>query len=620
MITTPGRLLFEDAVPEEFRSELGPDADLTAETVKNVLQKIAEKAPERYRDISHAILKLGARASAETESSFGLKDLESPFDKKTMLAGIEALEDKIFARKDLTPEQKDNELIKLYGKHSNEFPNMVFDAAYKGGSNLAKMVASGARGSKGQLNSSIGADWLVLDANSNPIPVPIKSNYAEGLSPAEYFASAYGTRRGLISTKFATQDSGYLGKQLSAAAHDMVVTESDCGTDRGIPTDPDDKDNVGAILARPVAGHPAGSVITSRVLSDMKQKGVKNFIVRSPLTCGAHSGLCSSCSGIRERNHLPKMMDNLGLASSSSLAEPLSQGSLSEKHTAGVANATGKTVSGFKRVDSLVQVPETFPGGAAIAQLDGSVTKVEPAPQGGTFVYVNGKQHYVGPQVDLKVKQGDVLEAGDVLSGGVPNPAEIVQHKGIGEGRLYFVSALRNAFRDNGLPVNRRNVEVIGRALINHVKIDDPEGFGNHLPDDVVEYNSLERDFEPSSPTARLAPAKSVGKYLYRPTLHYSIGTRITPRVAKTLSDAGESEIDVGDSGPGFVPEMQRVMDVPGYKQDWMAQFAGSNLKKRILKNVHSGGATSNLHGVSYVPGLAAGVEFGRPPKGTAGY
>ena len=617
-LTTAGNLLFEDVVPQQFRE--GHEGALDAGSIKSILQRVADQEPHRYRDISHKLLQLGMRASTETDTSFGLEDLHSPIDKASLLRQVEAQEDGIFANKSLTPKQRENELIKLYAHHSGKTPGLVFDAAMARGSNLAKMVASGARGSKGQLNSNIGADWLVLDSNSNPVPIPIKSSYAEGMSPGEYFAASYGTRLGLTATKFSVQNAGYLSKQLASAAHDQVVTEDDCGTDRGIPTDADDKDNIGAVLARPVAGHPGGTVISSHTLRDFKHKGVKSFMVRSPLTCNSPNGLCSTCAGLRERGHTPALMENVGLASASAMGEPLAQSTLSTKHAGGVASSTSKAVTGFKAIDQLVQVPEVFQGGAVVANRDGAVTRIEPAPQGGNYVHVEDEPHYVGQGVGLKVKRGDRLEAGDILSEGVPNPADIVKHKGIGEGRLYFVKAMKRAFEDNGMQMDRRNLEVIGRALVNHVKIEDPEGLGNHLPDDVIEYNQIERDYQPKDKVLKLHPDKATDHYLAKPALHYTIGTRITPRVAKQLSDNGEKEIEVTQESPGFSPEMQRVADIPGFKQDWLAQFAGSHLKKRTLDAVHSGDAVSDIHGVSFISGLAKGVEFGRPPKGIVGY
>lgn len=1002
MTFTPGRLLFEEIVPPHLRED-DDGSPIDAGRLKRILQVVAEKEPQSYRNISHRLLRLGADASNEVSASFGLEDLRSPVDKGAIIQKLRQQEAEIKKRTDLSPAQKNLERVKLYGKISSDLPESVFSAAMAKGSNLAKMVASGARGSKGQLNSNIGADGLMLDANSNPIPIPILNSYAEGLSPGEYFASAYGTRRGLLSTKLccsgdtkvlmadfserdirdiktgewvigATKDgkslrvqvknvfsngikecwryvfrrlssrletvevcatadhqllarrrdwgadrhcaietptktaagkmtktrhvlvpaeggdfsgrlehralllglllgdgcvtskqnlllscadsllledikeylatlnfeasrgesetsysyvlkyikwpekkeggvsgcphkewlrsinvigkyahekeihpevwewdnasvaqllagiystdgsiyqttasnggagigialcltskplleqakrllekrfgiygsvvyrvpqetkehakrdqwhfnishrhavelfaqhiplvgkkrltldllrsqkapsrhneqytfkflrkeligeiptydievdhpdhlfvlangiissnsvaeSGYLSKQLAAAAHDLVISKHDCETNRGIPVKPDDNDSIGSVLAKPVAGFPAGTIITGRVLRQIRDNKLPSFAARSPLTCTASNGICAVCAGIREKNRFPRIMENVGLAAASSVGEPLSQGTLSEKHSGGVASSSGKAVSAFRQIDSLVQVPDVFPNAATIAKVDGEVTRIESAPQGGSYIFVGDEKHYVPKGRDIFVKKGLKLEAGDVLGSGTPNPAEIVRHKGIGEGRLYFVNALRKSMLDNKLPVDRRNLEILGRSLVNHVKVTNPEGLGGFLPDDVVEYDAIEHGLggAPAN-TTKLAPQKALGGFLARPALHYSIGTRITPSVAKTLDENGETEIETTSEPLGFEPEMQRVADIPGFKTDWMSQFAGARIKQRFQKSVHSGDAVSDVHGTSYIPGLAKGTEFGKPPPGVIGY
>lgn len=756
--TTIGRLHLNSIVPKEFRSDIPEDQPIGSEQAQKILQHVAEVAPERYREISHAMLKLGAKASTETNSSFSLNDLKSPIDKKGLIQQSDREEAAIMANPALSPQQKERERVKLYNRNSSDMPGRVYDAALSQGSNLARMVASGARGNKGQLNSNIGADWLVLDPNNEPVPVPIKNSYSEGLSPAEYFAASYGTRLGLVSTKLGVQQSGYLNKQLAAAAHDLVVTTDDCGTDRGIPTTPDDKDNIGAVLSRATAGYPAGTPLTSKNLRDLKNKGVENMLVRSPVTCQAKGGICAQCAGIRERNRFPAIMDNLGLAAASSLTEPLSQGlmclaegelvrmhdysmrpiqdvkvgefvmgadiygrtfgvlvtnrfenglrpchrtsfrsdgevitlrstldhkllvaldepggvfqilpvghqathvlavgsghelfprissepigelptydlevdhpdhlfvlgnnlivSNSTKHSAGVASAgSARTVSGFQAVDSLVQIPETFPGGAAIAQNDGKVTKLEPAPQGGQFMTIGDQRHYLSPEMTPSVKIGDEVEAGDALSDGIPNPSEITKHKGIGSGRYYFVEAMKNAFKANGLSANRRNIEIMSRALVNHVRVTDPEGYANNLPDDITEYQAVEDNYQPDKDTVALAPQKAIGSYLQKPALHYTIGTRITPKVAKRLDLLGEKEIFTSPNEPGFTPEHIRGMSITEHKKDFLSQWAGSGLSRKLLREVQSGDATSDIHGQSYVSGMAFGLEFGMKSK-----
>ena len=327
--------MFESLIPEEHRAHLDPAAPIETRAVKSILQHVADTHPERYRELSAGLLKLGNKGALETDSSFGLDDLRAPVDSEAIRAQLRREEDRVFARKDLSPKAKQAELIKLYGRLSNDMPEKVYQAALGNGSNLAKMVASGARGNKQQLNSNVGMDGLVVDAVGEPVPVPIDRSYAEGLSPAQYFAASYGTRSGLVTLKQAVPNAGFLSKQLSAANQDLIVTAHDCGTTRGLPVSADDRDNVGSLLARPTAGHPAGTAVTSRMLKDFQAHGVKRLLVRSPITCGQEKGICASCAGIRERATLPPLNDNIGIAAASAAGEPLSQGLISSKHGVG---------------------------------------------------------------------------------------------------------------------------------------------------------------------------------------------------------------------------------------------------------------------------------------------
>ena len=310
--TTIGQQMLRDTIPAEFHSHL-PEGAMDAKSLKKLLQHVADTNPDQYRKVSHDLLRLGDRGAIETETSFGLKDLADPLDRSEDFRATDAAERAIVGNKGLSDSQRNHELTKLYLKLSQETPKKVYEAALSQGNNLGKMVASGARGSIGQLNSNIASDWLILDNEDKPIAVPIRSSYAQGYTPAEYFAQSYGTRSGLVKTKLATRDSGFASKKLAASSQDLVITSHDCGTSRGISTDIDNHDNMGAVLAAPAANHPAGTLITSKVMSSLKGAGLKTITVRSPITCEAEHGLCSTCSGVRERGTFPPIMDNVGL-------------------------------------------------------------------------------------------------------------------------------------------------------------------------------------------------------------------------------------------------------------------------------------------------------------------
>lgn len=292
------------------------------------------------------------------------------------------------------------------------------------------------------------------------------------------------------------------------------------------------------------------------------------------------------------------------------------------KHVAGVKGAGGKGSSSesqgaYEQVNKLVNIPQHYEGQAAVATLDGSVGKIEDAPQGGQYVVVGGKRHYVPPHLEVNVKVGDTMEAGDVLSSGIPSPAEVVQHKGIGEGRRYLMETMGKTLRSSGIAANRRNLELISRGLINHVRVTGM-GVNGSMPDDILEYDDFAARYTPREGAKAVKPHLAKNQYIEQPVLHYSIGTRITPRVTETLKRHGVDEVMAHAEPPAFEPEMQRGIDTMSRDPDWMVRLGGFHLGRNFLDAVHRG-AKSKLHSTSYIPSLAQGQEFARSDQ-PAGY
>ena len=296
------------------------------------------------------------------------------------------------------------------------------------------------------------------------------------------------------------------------------------------------------------------------------------------------------------------------MTAAQALAEPVSQGQLSAKHSGGVAEQE-KTVGGFQYIDQLIQVPKTFKGGAAHTTVDGKVQKIEDAPAGGKYVFINDKPQYVGQGFDIKVKPGDEVEAGDIISEGIPNPAIITQYKGIGEGRRYFTKSFRDAMGSMGLRSHRRNIELIGRGLIDHVRL--TEEYGDHVPDDVIPYSTLEHTYKPRDGALTTTPDRALNKYLEKPVLHYTIGTQVRPSMLKDFKYFGINDVTVHDKPAPFEPEMIRAMYNLHHDPDWMTRMYGSGLKGSLLEATHRG-STSSATGTSFVPGLSKGTDFGR--------
>jgi len=261
-------------------------------------------------------------------------------------------------------------------------------------------------------------------------------------------------------------------------------------------------------------------------------------------------------------------------------------------------------VSGFKEMDQFLQVPATFQGAATLSTVDGKVTSVKPAPAGGTFVYVNSEEHYVPRGTAVTAKPGDTVYAGDTLSDGIPNPAELVQYKGIGEGRRYFVDKYREILERNKASVHRRNLEIVARGFVNRVVIDKPEGYHGYIYGDVVPYDQFASDYTPRDGSKDIPIGQSINQYMEKPYLHYTIGTRITPHVIKDLKEGGISSVLVNKDTPVFKPHVVRSKSLLSSDPDWMTRMGGENLKKNLLEAARMG-ATSTPAGTSYFPAVA---------------
>lgn len=605
--------MLNEALPEDMRDY---DRVLGKRGIAELFQEVAEQHPYRYRTIAKRFSDIGREAAYTTGgNSFGLRHMQQTVAGRRMRMELGKELRQIHARR-IPDEKKDELIIAAVGKHQEKLADEVFEEAQANGNPLARQLIGAGRGNKHQLNSLLGADLLYTDHRGNVVPVPVLRSYAQGLRPHEYFAGAFGARKGIIDLKMATQDAGFFGKQLVQAAHRLLVSGLDDddpydeGSPRGFPVDVGDADNEGALLAHPVGGYPRNTELTPRILKELKDDGHERVLVRSPIVGGPlDGGVYARDVGRRERGGLPPIGDFVGIAAAQALSEPLTQAQISSKHTGGIAGAAGAAaISGFKHIESLVQVPKKFKGGAAHAQHDGRVDNIREAPQGGNYVTIGGEEQYVGAGFGLLIKRGDEIEAGDVISEGLPNPAEIVRHKGIGAGRAYFLKAFGDALAGANITGHRRNIELLSRGLINHVRL--TEEMGDWVQDDVVPYQLLERSWKPRPGHARVATNSARGKYLERPVLHYSVGTKVRPSMIRDFDQFGVKELTVHNDPPPFEPEMIRGMKSVSHDPDWMTRLLGSYQSQSLLQGAQRG-AVSDEAGTSFVPSLASGSTFG---------
>jgi hypothetical protein len=333
---------------------------------------------------------------------------------------------------------------------------------------------------------------------------------------------------------------------------------------------------------------------------------------QSPYERGRFKVLSQTRVGIRDTWDIEVDNDTHLFVLCNSLIVSNTQQALNTKHQGGAAGGARREYSGFNAINQFVQTPELFPDRATVAREEGRVTNVRDAAQGGYYVQVNQLEHYVPPGYPLMVKPGDDVEAGDQLAEGLVDPGEIVELRGLGSGRRYYRDRLLSMLKDSGMPTDSRNVELLARSALDHVQIQDAEEEDDYLPDDVLNYSYLQSKYTPPVDAHPFATKQAVGRYLQAPALHYTVGTKVTNRMAKRLEDSGFSSVIASDSAPKFAPHMVRLRAASHNNPDWLASMHTSYLKKQLQDGAIRGRDTDVEANIHFAPRLAIGVDFGK--------
>jgi hypothetical protein len=480
-------LLINSVLPPDLRDD---SRLLDKKSLDGLLADVARLYPDRYSDIVKHISDVGRRAAFQQGETINLKDMLPVIDKDRLLGKMDQELDAVEIKNIPEPE-KQARRYGIWAHYSTALENATKEAALAQGNNLGNSVMSGSRGNPFQLKAMLTTPALYTDYKDNPIPVFVRHGFNEGLRPFEYLASTFGVRKSVIATKNATASSGDLAKQLVQSAAPVIVTKEDCGTTNGLDFDPDDPDLEGRVLAKDYGhGLKAGTVIDKHARRELQRNVKGRVIARSSLTCQADKGICSHCLGTLPNGKFAPKGYAAGITAAQAISEPLTQGALNTKHGGGGFTGEKKMFAGFDIIDQLVQSPETFPFRAAVAEENGKVQKIEDAPQGGKMIFINGKSHYALPGFEPTVKVGDSVESGEQLSEGVVDVYDVLRTRGLGEARRYYVDRLKQAFDESGAgKPSKGNLETVARATLDHVLIQNPDGMGDFLPDDIGSYN-----------------------------------------------------------------------------------------------------------------------------------
>jgi DNA-directed RNA polymerase subunit beta' len=371
------------------------------------------------------------------------------------------------------------------------------------------MVGSGARGNMTQLRQIAGMRGLVANPRGDMIPRPIKSNFREGLATLEYFIATPGARKGLVDTALRTADSGYLTRRLHDVAQELIVREDDCGTSQGIwvedvLADTSSKRNWletrlfgrslhadvtlsnGTVLAR---NSIVGDAELALLRDDPKVTRVR---VRSVLTCESKNGICAKCYGrsLATGNAI-ELGEAVGVIAAQSIGEPGTQLTMRTFHTGGVA---GKDIAGgLPRVVELFEARHPK-GAATLARATGTVRIGDDDGKGLLVKIIDDNGEEVSFQMPsgskLKVKDGDSVVAGQLLTDGPIDPKELLEISGIRDAQNYIVDEVQRVYRDQGVAIHDKHIELIIRQMTRRYIVQDP-GDTPFLPGERIDARVL---------------------------------------------------------------------------------------------------------------------------------
>ena len=378
------------------------------------------------------------------------------------------------------------------------------------------MSDSGARGNLDQLKQIAGMRGLMASTTGKTVEIPIKSSFREGLDALEYFISAHGARKGLSDTALRTADSGYLTRRLVDVSQDIIVREDDCGTTDGIVVY-DIKDGnqvIEKLQERLVGRYPlhdridpntkelivdTNTLITEDIADKIVSAGIERVEVRSVFGCRTKHGVCAKCygMGLASRKEVD-IGDTVGIIAAQSIGEPGTQLTMRTIHSGGVAGVADIT-QGLPRVEELFEARKPK-GVAIITEIPGKVTIKEDKKRKEVVVTSkdNSKTYVIPFGSKLKVRDGDELQAGDQITEGSKNPAEILAINGPEGVYEYIISEVQKVYRNQGVDINDKHIEIIARQMLKKVRVEDngdTDMFAGSLVD-MYEFEDKNKEIE----------------------------------------------------------------------------------------------------------------------------
>ena len=507
--STVGRFIFNSNIPQDLGfvdrtvDKYSLEVDFLCD--KKKLGLIIDKCYRVHGNTGTALMldaikDMGFHYSTKGAVTISVSDMEIPKEKFDIIAKAEEQVDKYekaYGAGLVSNQERYDQVIKIWNKATDDVADALM-ASLGTLNNLYIMAHSGARGSKNQIKQVGGMRGLMANAAGKTIEIPIKANFREGLSVLDYFISSNGARKGLADTALRTADSGYLTRRLVDVSHNVIVREFDCGTDEGIDVEAfvDGKAVIEPLKARIIGRTafndiyvPGGELIvaqneeiTEAAAEKIEESGIRKVKIRSILKCNCKTGVCAKCYGRNlATGETVNIGEAVGITAAQSIGEPGTQLTMRTFHTGGVAGSD--ITQGLPRVEELFEARKPK-GIAEICEADGTVTSIAVRSDNKTEVVVQGDEEtvYVVPYgARIIVNEGDEIKAGQAITSGPLNPNDILRLNGVYGVYEYLLKEVQRVYKQQGVDINDKHIEVIVSQMLSKVKIEDA-GETNLLP------------------------------------------------------------------------------------------------------------------------------------------
>ena len=546
LVTTPGKLLFNEILPDSFAYLNEPsDANITNMTpnkyflpmganikeeiskmelvkpfAKGTLESIIAQTFKRYKTTETSIMldrlkDLGFKYSTLAGITVSAADVKVSKTKGKIIEDSNKMVDTInkqYSRGLITNEERYNKVIEVWNNAKNEVQKELEVYAKEDMDNpIFMMMNSKARGNISNFTQLAGMRGLMAKPDGTPVEIPVTSNFVEGLSVDEFFLSTHGARKGSADTALKTADSGYLTRRLVDVSQDIIVKEDDCGTTDGVVVHAFINDKNGSVIEKlydrivgryankPVVNPKNNKVlvdrnelITDSIAEKIVDAGIESVEIRTTLTCKTKNGVCCKCYGRNlATGNVVEIGEAIGVMAAQSIGEPGTQLTMRTFHTGGVAGEEDIT-QGLPRVQELFEARNPK-GKATIAEISGKVDKI--VEDHGKFKIsiknkLETKDHVTNYGAKLRVEKGDMVNPGDKLTEGAISPKELLAVTDPITTQEYILKEVQNAYRSQGVEISDKHIEIIARRMIDKIRVID-SGDTYLLPGSLINFHEF---------------------------------------------------------------------------------------------------------------------------------